>query len=442
MESSSGRYKEGHVNEVTTATEIALMEPIETAISTEALEHKCIGSKQIINSREVTSTTEFYAGEVDFGIDLFKRVYMDNSEIKIKPTNLFISPFSIHSALLLAYFGSAGKTETNLGKVLRLGDTDKKEAFRSYKATLHRFLNTANPTSKSYYLGLANKVFFDSSEPLSNYITKLLSEELEEMDFQYKSSESLCMINEWVKNQTKGKIGNFLNESDIYKRTRMVLVNAVYFKGDWKHQFNPEKTKPEIFHVSSNKQSFVDMMFQEGRFRHGFCEELMSDILEVPYVGKDISMFILLPSSVKNTLCDVLSKLNRKIWKKALKNIKKVNIEVGIPKFRIEASIYLTEYLKNMGLKHALDPSLADFTNFSSNPDLYIQKLKHKAVVELNEEGSEAVAVTAVTATDSCCRKETKQFICNHPFIFMIYDNMIDSILFIGAYQNPKSRTQ
>ncbi|KAK2702995.1 leukocyte elastase inhibitor-like [Artemia franciscana] len=438
MESTSNKYQEVHVNDVTTATDLALKEPIGTAISkneAEAPEHKCCGSKQ----REVTCTAEFYAGEVDFGVDLFKRVYMDNNEIKIEPTNLFISPFSIHSALLLAYFGSAGETEKNLGEVLRLGDRDKENAFRSYKAMFYRFLNTANPTSKSYYFGLANKVFFDSSEPLSNYITKLLSEELEEMDFQYKSFESLCMINEWVKNQTKGKIDNFLNRSDIYEQTRMVLVNAVYFKGDWKHQFNPKKTKPEVFHVSSNKQSFVDMMFQEGRFRHGFCEELMSDILEVPYVGRDISMFILLPSSVKNTLCDVLSKLNGKIWKKALKNIKKVNIEVGIPKFKIEASIYLTEYLENMGLKHALEPSLADFTNFSSSPNLYIEKVKHNAIVELNEEGSEAAAVTAVTVRKCAKQPKRKKFICNRPFIFMIYDNMIDFILFMGAYQNPES---
>ncbi|KAK2719932.1 serine protease inhibitor 88Ea-like isoform X2 [Artemia franciscana] len=409
---------------------------------TEAPEPECFGAKQIINTGEVTSAAEFYAGEVDFSIDLFKKVYADNGGIKSKkPQNVFFSPFSVHSALLLAYFGSAGETQKNLGEVLRLGETDKATAIRSYKATqmLHRLSSAANLTSKSYDLELANKVFFDSTEPLSNCITEVLSEEVEEMDFLKKSSESLNMINGWVNDKTKGKIENFLEEGSITSETRMVLANAAYFKGDWQSQFKPERTKPTIFHISPSEQTFVKMMYQKGQFRHGVSEELMSYILELPYVGEDISMFILLPPFVENALDEVLSKLNGSILKEALRSMWKVDIEVGIPKFKIEASMELSKTLKNMGLESIFDPILANMTDFSSSPGLYFDELKHKAVVELNEEGSEAAAATALIALRSSRPLEREKFICNHPFIFMIYDNMVDSILFMGAYRNPKS---
>jgi len=376
-------------------------------------------------SSDLTSITEF-------GLDLFKNLYDHTTE-----ANFFFSPYSVWNALVLAYLGSRGTTELQLARALYVPDkvstlNNMKQLEFLYK--MRRINNT------DYTFNLANKAYFDNSVELQSCMEGILSNEVEKLDFT-DSVVAANTINDWVSNVTKSRIKELVN-ADALSNANMVLTNAAFFKGTWFSQFKPSATTKKIFYRTTEHYSFVEMMVQKGNFRHGVSEELGAHILELPYTGDAMSMFILLPPFISGEqgFNAMVQSLNSTTLRDAMDNMWRIQVQVEIPKFKMEQQIgdELMAGLSNMGITDLFDKSLANLTGFSPNGGLAVGASVHKAFVEVNEEGTEAAAATAFISFRSSRPDSPAKFECNHPFIFFIHDNLTKNILFVGAYKNPK----
>jgi len=241
-----------------------------------------------------------------------------------------------------------------------------------------------------------------------------------------------------VEENTGGRIKNLIPRGMLDRFTRLVITNAVYFKGEWVRQFNVKDTREEVFKVPGDRQSTVRMMRrtdEEAMFNYG--ENGLLQILEMPYSGGDVSMLILLP---KNGDMELLEKsLNAEKfsgWKSMMQNQR---VNVFIPKFRFEKKYFMTETLSGMGMPLAFSPQ-ADFSLMTGKKDLFISDVVHQAFVEVNEEGTEAAAATAVTMKLTAVMPEQPipVFRADRPFIFIIQRNAGGDILFMGRVSSPE----
>ncbi|MBN1766096.1 MAG: serpin family protein, partial [Sedimentisphaerales bacterium] len=217
--------------------------------------------------------------------------------------------------------------------------------------------------------------------------------------------------------------------------TRLVLTNAIYFKGDWASQFKEEDTKPAPFHITRQDQTQVDLMYQKGDFK--YAEDDYKQILELPYKGEELSMFVILPKEIEglNTIDKfltprILDEWTRKMYPR--------EIRLYLPKFKMTSEFTLNQVLKEMGMPNAFS-NKADFSGMDGTQGLYITAVLHKAFVEVNEEGTEAAAATAVVMGLKAMPARPPVFRADHPFIYLIRDNQTGSILFLGRMMNPSN---
>lgn len=370
----------------------------------------------------------------DFGLQLFKEVFPYDSTT----SNFFFSPYSIWNALTLAYFGSGGQTEAELEEVLRL---EGKVATLKMWRTLEFLYNVRQANKSGYIFNLANRAYFDETVTLRPCVSDILTSELSRLDFQDPVSAA-DQINEFVSNTTKGAISTLVNPRDV-SNAQMVLVNAAYFKGTWLYQFKKSKTTKRLFYVSTEQYTFVDMMRQKGNFRFGISEELGCHILELPYTGEAVSMYVLLPPFItgEHGFNSLVSKVNGSLLHSAFDSMWRLQVEVVIPKFKMEQTLEneLMQSLSHMGINELFDQGRANLTTFSQSSGLSIGKSIHKAALEVSEEGTEAAASTVLISFRAARPAAPEKFECNHPFLFIIYDNAARNILFMGAYKNPKA---
>ncbi|KAG0729486.1 Serine protease inhibitor 88Ea [Chionoecetes opilio] len=370
----------------------------------------------------------------DFGLDLFKQLFPYNATHK----NFFFSPYSVWSALSLAYFGAGGNTADQIADVLRV--TDKVAALKSWRTVEFLYkMRQANQTS--YTFNVANRAYFDESVSLRPCLKDIFPAELARLNFA-NSEVAATEINNFVSNATKGRIPKLLEPSHL-ENAKMVLVNAAFFKGVWLYQFKESATTKELFYSSPEDMTFVDMMRQKGNFRYGVSEELGASILELPYTGEAVSMYILLPPfmSGKDGFSAMVERLNGSLLHQAISNTWRTQLEVVIPKFKLEEMIEneLIVALNNMGVNDLFDPLVADMTTFSETASLSVGRSIHRAFVEVSEEGTEAAAATALISWRIARPVSPTKFLANHPFLFLIYDNLTQNVLFLGAYKNPKA---
>ncbi|KAA0202114.1 hypothetical protein HAZT_HAZT001947 [Hyalella azteca] len=364
------------------------------------------------------------SGIADFSLSLFKVLFPYN-----EAENFFFSPYSIWSALALAYFGSQGSTEKQLRQAL--GVKDKVDTLRKWREL--EFLYKMRSLNKSdYTLNLANRAYFDKAVKLNPCLEKVLSSELVVADLSDASMAS--QINKWVSDTTKGHIKDLVTSGDL-SNSNMVLANAAFFKGTWLYQFKKDKTLKRLFYTNDTDIAFVDMMVQKGNFRHTKSEELGAHVLELPYTGESISMIILLPPFISGDkgFDAMVGRLNSTTLGNAIADLWRNEVEVSLPKFSLEQSA-----LTKMGVTDLFDRSLANLTDFSADEPLSVGKSIHKAFVEVSEEGTEAAAATALISFRSARPAGPSKFECNHPFLFIIHDNVTKNILFMGAYKSPK----
>lgn len=242
-------------------------------------------------------------------------------------------------------------------------------------------------------------------------------------------------INRWVEEKTENKIVDLIGPGVLDPLTRLVLTNAIYFKGQWDQPFNPEQTREGPFYLSDGKQAAVPFMRQIERFKYG--ETSNAQVLELPYSGNELAMTILLPKPDSS-----VSKLEAAMEEDGVESILEAlwptRVDVRIPRFKFDAELSLGGCLQQLGVTDAFNDSAADFSGMSDT-FLYITHVLHKAFIEVNEEGTEAAAATGiVVGVTSVPVDSPKVFIANRPFMFLIRDLGTGSILFMGRMTDPR----
>jgi serpin B len=263
---------------------------------------------------------------------------------------------------------------------------------------------------------------------------------LQEVDFSGANEQARQDINAWVEEQTQQKIKELIKPGVLSKNMRLVLTNAIYFKAAWASQFSPRATKPGDFKVAPNNRiADVPMMHKlfTGNVKYHDGDDMQ--ILGLPYVKNELTMFVLLPKTV-NGLAVMEKALADQPGHLAdlLARAQPGRVDVTLPKFKVTASFRLDEQLQALGMETAFKFGKADFSGIATREPLFIGAVVHKAFVDVNEEGTEAAAATAVGAAGGGKQKEPPVFRADHPFLFLIVDNYSGSILFIGRLTNPK----
>lgn len=370
------------------------------------------------------------SGVTDFGFDLYRRLDSPSS-----PRNFFFSPFSIWSAFILAYLGSAGETEAQLQRALRVDG--KVETFKIWRA-LEALYQTSN---NDYTFNIANRAYIDNVLPIRPCIIELLSNEFERINFRDVFS-AVNRINNFASTNTKGKINDLVTVENI-EGIHMAIVNAAYFKGTWQFQFKPTSTASERFFVTPQSHQMVPMMNQISAFNFGEFDQVAASVLELPYTGERVSMFLFLPvQEGPQGFANMVSKLSGNNLRAAThkKNLRKQDVDLKLPKFRMELKLAdeMIPALKDMGIVDIFSSDKVDLTTLGNLRNLTLEKVIHKAFVEVNEEGTEAAAATVLTFTLRASRRDpVVPFHCNRPFLFLIRDNETNNNLFMGVYRAP-----
>jgi len=341
--------------------------------------------------------------------------------------NVFYSPYSISTALSMTYEGARGLTAEEMQKVFHWS-TDP--AVRRPGAA--RVCNVLNGGDRPYALHTANALWMQEGYPFNEDYVAVIEDyyggEANLIDFG-DAAEAADTINGWVEERTRDKIKDLLSPGMLMD-ARLVLTNAIYFKGDWATMFDPEHTRQAGFHVAPEETVTVDMMnIMDGRF--GYLDTGDAQILELPYEGEDLSMVIILPRTGEIhgfeagfTLQDYLE------W---LDMLEPTRLEVHLPRFKFETKYDMGEDLAEMGMPTAFTGS-ADFSGMSEG-GLFIGHVVHQAYVDVNEEGTEAAAATGVVMVESAPILEV--FNADHPFVFTIRDRGTGLILFMGRVTDP-----
>ncbi|MHC4289719.1 MAG: serpin family protein, partial [Planctomycetota bacterium] len=395
-------------------------------IAVGAKEKKDDGAEMIVN------------GNNAFALDLY-------AQLKNNEGNLFYSPYSISTALAMTYAGVKGQTAEQMADTLNFPKCKGNDSpgwmrtTEQFHKAFGRVIDRLNQQGQKgdYQLSIANALWGQKDYRFLDSFIQLNSKHykagLENVDFVNETEKARVKINQWVEDKTNEKIKNLIPQGTLNALTRLVLTNAIYFKGNWAEQFDKDMTKNADFFVSSDKTVTAPLMYQKEDFKYGQSDTLQ--LLELTYKGEDLSMLILLPKE-KDGLADMEKELTTRNLAEWQKKMHKQEVEVFLPKFKMTSQFSLAETLEKMGMPDAFDVGKADFSGMTGNKDLFISAVLHKAFVEVNEEGTEAAAATGVMMSLSMAL-EQPVFRADHPFVFIIKDNNTGSILFVGRVVDP-----
>ena len=358
-----------------------------------------------------------------FSFDFYHNISENKNE------NIFFSPYSIFVALSMAYEGARGNTSAQMYNLLNFFQNDS-----ATQGSFAKIYNLLNQKQTGYKINTANAFWIQQNYPfLPDYINILENyylAEANELDFS-ENVEAAKIINSWIENQTNGKIKDMIDPGALSEFTRLVLTNAIYFKGLWENPFDPKYTSQADFNINSSETIKVDMMsLSDSTFNYTETDELQ--FLKLPYQGNDLSMIVILPKENNVSIVDsLLNTVNIEDWNSSLNETK---INVDIPKFKFKTEYNLNNILTKMGMIDAFSEDYADFSGMDGTKNLFISDILHKAYVEVNEEGTEAAAATAVIITTGMT---TTTFNADHPFVFLIQHESTGAILFMGKIMNP-----
>jgi serine protease inhibitor len=359
-----------------------------------------------------------------FGIELFNQL-----QLKDKGKNVFYSPLSVAFALSMAYNGAAGETKEAMRRTLKIEDVDL-DQLNEQSATLINLLGSSNSKVE---MAVANSLWarrgVEFKEDFLERNRRFFGAEVASLDF--RSPGALSAINNWVSRNTKSKIPTIIdriNPDDV-----MFLINAVYFKGPWEYKFNKELTKNEPFYPLSGPQKEVPMMSQSGYYEYYQGDKFQA--LRLFYGDKDASLDLFLPDK-DSSIDDLLKRLSSEQYERWAGSFRHGRGDIKIPRFKMDYESSLNDPLKAMGMEVAFAKGKADFSGMRDQKDLYISEVKHKAVVEVNEEGTEAAAASSIGGPLRAPQRFT--FIADHPFLMMIRDHRTTALLFMGLVVDPK----
>ncbi|GAB1285329.1 Serpin B11 [Apodemus speciosus] len=409
------------------------------------------------------------SANTEFCLDVFKELSSSNVG-----ENIFFSPFSVFYALSMLLLGARGKSAEQMGKVLHYENFSgflqakmKNSSECDQVGRMHpEFRALVTHINQQNSLSIANRIYGTKAiEFNKQYIRcceKLYQAKLQTVDFELSAEETRKSINTWVKNKTNGylicdpqkchdpqvenyfikleagggKITNLFVKGTIDPSSVMVLVSAIYFKGQWQNKFQKTETVKAPFHMSVGKSAVVDMMYQTGTFKLAFIKEPQMQVLELPYANNKLRMVILLPVGTAS-VSQIEKHLNMKMLQEWTNpsNMVEREVEVHIPKFSLSVTYDLNTLLKSLGMRDIFNVAQADLSGMSPDKGLYLSKVVHKSYVDVNEEGTEAAAATG----ESISVKRlpvTVQFTANCPFLFFIWDESYN-VLFAGKFASP-----
>ena len=360
-----------------------------------------------------------------FGFELFNQL-----QLKDKGKNVFCSPLSVSLALTMAYNGAAGETKEAMRRTLKIEGLSLNE-LNEASAALINSLRNSDPKVE---LAVANSLWARREvkfrEDFLERNRQFFAAEVASLDFG--SPSALTAINDWVSRNTKSKIPSIIDQID--PDDVMFLINAVYFKGQWENKFEKGLTKNEPFYSLSGPQKEVPMMSQSGEYQYYRGDKFQA--VRLYYGAKGASLDLFLPDK-DYSIDDLLKRLSFEQCGEWAGSFYQAPGDIEIPRFKMNYESSLNDSLTAMGMGVAFVGGKADFSGMREQNDLYISEVKHKAVVEVNEEGTEAAAVTSV-GVEEIIGIEKFTFIADHPFLMMIRDQRTDAILFMGVVVNPK----
>ncbi|MBP7496080.1 MAG: serpin family protein [Bacteroidales bacterium] len=360
-----------------------------------------------------------------FGIEFFKELNSKEEAGK----NIMVSPLSVALVLAMIYNGADTDTKTAMEKALLLEGMTREEINNSYKGLISK-LQSLDP---KVLFGIANSIWYRDDFPvLQEFINTnktYYNAEVTALDFNNPSSVNI--INNWVASKTNNKINKIIDE--ITAENIMFLINAIYFKGIWKYQFEKKNTKPYPFHLADKTVKNVDMMEQKADFM--VYNDKIFRAVELPYGKGQYSMLVLVPTE-DYTVEDIISQLTNENWTKWCNNLTPIEkMIVVLPKFKFKYEKKLNEVLIKMGMGIAFDNN-ADFSKINPDADLFISKVLHKTYIDVDEEGTEAAAVTVIVVNTTSTLDN--YFIADRPFLFVIKEKNTNAMLFMGKVMEPK----
>lgn len=382
-------------------------------------------TEKIIPPTATPSQASVLLANLGFGFDLFAALTEEDSG-----QNLFISPLSVSIALATTYNGASGETREAIAEALRLTGLNV-DQINNANMYLGSVLQDIDPKVE---LAIANSLWarhgFDFKSDFLDINREYFEAEVTSLDFG--DPASVGVINGWVDENTRGKIKKIIDK--IEPDDVLILINAIYFNGKWSTEFEDNDTKDMPFHLADGSEVQHPMMSQEGNYR--YLEGMGFQAVRLAYgENKRLGMYIFLPDE-GSSLDVFMGELDDDTWVDWLNQFRRRPGAVTIPRFTMEYEANLNQVLKSLGMAPAFDPSGADFSAMTDVP-VFISRVKHKAVVEVNEEGTEAAAVTLVAMAVSA-PPEPFSFIADRPFFFAIHDSETDSVLFMGSLFDPQ----
>ncbi|NP_001086989.1 serpin peptidase inhibitor, clade E (nexin, plasminogen activator inhibitor type 1), member 2 L homeolog isoform X1 [Xenopus laevis] len=364
----------------------------------------------------------------DIGIQVFNQV------VKTRPhENIVMSPHGISSVLGMLQLGADGKTKKQLMTVMRYKINEVAKSLKKINRAIVAKKNKDIVTT-------ANGVFASSAFKMEgSFVYKnkdVFHSDVRSVDFQEKNTAA-SIINQWVKNQTKGMIEGLISPELLDSSvTRLVLVNALYFKGLWKSRFQPENTKKRTFHGPDGKDYQVPMLAQLSLFRSGSASTpngLWYNVIELPYHGGSLSMLVALPTEESTPLSAIIPHISTKTLQSWMTMTPK-RVQLILPKFSVEAEADLKEPLRNLGITEMFDVSKANFAKITRSESLHVSHLLQKAKIEVNEDGTKASGATTAVLI---ARSSPRWFTVDRPFLFFIRHNPTGAVLFTGQINKP-----
>jgi serpin B len=379
------------------------------------------------SSMNLSTSSHLVADNNAFAFDLYKKINPDN-------TNCFYSPFSISAAMAMTYAGAKESTSTQMATVMRFPD-NKAPFYSEYKDYLEKLKLYNNENT---IMGIANSIWAQQDYKFKKEFFAIIKDyflsEINNLDFKKDPEGSRKQINQWVENKTNQKIKYLIQQGMIDDLTRLVLVNAIYFKAAWSMPFDKNNTKKMNFNISSNNPVSVDYMVAENMYK--FYDDTELSAIEIPYSNNNLSMLIVMPKAYEG-LGVLKNNIGIGFYNKINSQTVNQTVKLMMPKFTINSEYELSKIFKDMGMTEAFSDR-ADFSDMTVSPkELKISKVVHKTFIATDEAGTEAAASTAVIMRIKSAPVQVKEFKIDRPFLFVIKDNANGSILFMGNIYNP-----
>jgi serpin B len=389
--------------------------------------------KERITSLDVSASEQalLVEGNSAFAFELYQA-------LKGQEGNLFYSPYSISLALAMTYAGARGETAQQMADTLRfmLEQERLHPAFNWLDAELaSRGEGAQGKDGEGFRLNIVNAIWGQKDYEFLSAFLDVLAENygagLRILDFINETEKSRLTINEWVSDQTEGRIKDLIPQGAIDALTRLVLTNAIYFNAAWEYPFDEDMTADGSFFLLGGEQIIVPMMKQMQSF--GYTDGNGYQAVELLYDGGELSMVILLPEDGQFEVFE--EGLQAQQVDAIIKSLTTTQVALAMPKFEFDSDFSLKDTLEDMGMPIAFSGA-ADFSGMTGAPDLCISEVLHKAFVSVDEAGTEAAAATAVSMEETAMPEQPVEVTIDHPFIFLIRDIETGAVLFVGRVLN------